>query len=494
MSGHIPNGQTDKGRDTIIDMKGLRTGVPVSKRLVISIISIIMLFVLISFIPLDQYGEKTSLALAFLVSMVAMIIFLPVNIALDGIIVALFGAALGFWDWSTIGATFGSSSFLTIFGMLIVSMGCEFTPFGARLAYFVLKRFGQKPKRMVFVLAIVSACLSAFVSNVAVIIMMSSICAEMLNAMKQQPGSSKLGRTLMLTIPMAAIVGGMALINGSPTGNTMAIQFMTNAAGGAYTVSYGQWAVCGIACFVVMIIPMCVVYIGCFKLKNSDVEVLPKKYYAKLLADLGPIGGSEIRWIITVIAMVACMLSGVKTGVAALLFAAISVFPGIGTVPADKAIKKLPIGPMMAAGTMPLLSNLFSATGLGDCMSDWITPLVIDSGPVGLSILSALLVGVMVNLFVNANLAVSALVIGIVTPVCIKLGYNPVIIMMPTMFLASFFFAMGSHNIMLLNYGYGYWSMKDPIIPGFLVVLLCAVAFPVICYFVGPIFGINIFI
>lgn len=494
MSSHIPNGQTDNGRDAIIDMKGLHTGVPVSKQLVISTISTFLLFALTRLIPLDQYGETTSLALAFLVSMIAMIIFLPVNIALKGIIVTLLGTALGFWDWSAIGSTFGSSSFLTIFGMLIVSMGCEFTQFGARLAYFVLKRFGQKPKRMVFVLAIASACLSAFVSNVAVIIMMSSICAEMLSAMKQQPGSSNLGRTLMLTIPMAAIVGGMALINGSPTGNTMAIQFMTNAAGGAYTVSYEQWAVCGITCFVIMIIPMCVVYIGCFKLKNSDVEVLPEEYYAKLLADLGPIGGSEIRWLITVIAMVACMLSGMKTGVAALLFAAISMLPGIGTVPADKAIKKLPLSAMIAAGTMPLLSVLFSETGLGDCMSDWITPLVIKSGPLGLSILSALLVGVLVNVFVNANLAVSALVIGIVTPVCIRMGYNPTIIMMPTMFIASFFFVMGSHNIMLLNYGYGYWNMKDPIIPGFLVVLLCAVAFPVICYFIGPIFGIDIFI
>ena len=183
-----------------------------------------------------------------------------------------------------------------------------------------------------------------------------------------------------------------------------------------------------------------------------------------------------------------------KTGVAALFFALISTLPGVGTVPMDKALKKLPLHAMMAAGLIPLLAKLFSDTGLGACMSDWISPLVKNMSPVGFAIVSALIMGILVNIFVNANLAVSALVIGVAAPVCVRLGYNPVVVMMPSLFIASFFFVMGSQNIMLLNNGYGYWNMKDPIVPGFLVVILCAILFPVICCLVCPLFGMPLYL
>lgn len=149
---------------------------------------------------------------------------------------------------------------------------------------------------------------------------------------------------------------------------------------------------------------------------------------------------------------------------------------------------------MMASGFVPLLAKLFSETGLGRCIGDWIGPLTHGLGPLGLSIVSALLMGVLVNAFVNANIAVLALVMGVVTPLCIELGYNPTVVLMPTMFLASFFFVMGAHNIMLLNKGYGYWNMKDPMLPGIIVVVLCAVIFPIVCYAVAPLIGLNIYI
>ncbi len=482
----------DTASDLLFDHSGLRTGIPVTRRLVLSFLAAAAALLLLRLLPLDSYGENTSLALGFLAACLILIIFSPINIAADALIVALGGIALGFWDWGSVGSTFGSSSFLSVFGMLIVAMGCEFTPFGKRLAYLVLKRFGHKPSTMVFILAVVSAALSSFVSNVAVIIMMSSICAELLSAMDQKPGSSKLGRTLMLVIPMAAIVGGMVLINGSPTGNTMAIQFLTNSTGGVYTVSYGQWAAGGISCFLITILPICLIYIRCFHLRNEEISLPPESYYGELLQSLGPVGGSEIRWVLTVVGMVACMLSGMKTGTAALLFALVTVLPGIGTVPMDKALKKLPLHAMMAAGLIPLLAKLFSDTGLGACMSDWITPLVRNVGPIGFSIITALIMGILVNIFINANLAVSALVIGVSAPVCVSLGYNPTVVMLPALFIASFFFAMGSHNIMLLNNGYGYWDMKDPIVPGFLVVIFCALVFPLICCLLLPLFGMPL--
>lgn len=481
-------------KDGIIDIHGVRTGIPITKRFVFSVVAAALSLLLISFLPLEQYGETTALALGFLVSMLILLVFCPINIAVSSIIIAVVGIFLGFWDWKGVGATFGSSAFLSILGMLIVAMGCEFTPFGKRLAYTVLNKFGNSYTGMILVMAIVSAILSSFVSTVAIIIMMSSIAAELLSAMHQTPGESKFGRALMLVVPMASIVGGIVLINGSPTGNYLAIQFLTNSTGGEYTVSYTQWAICGISCFLVTIIPICFVYIKNFKLNKSDIPSLPDNYYKILLDGLGPIGGSEIRWMIIVAAMIASMLLGMNTGTASLLFAIISMMPGIGTVPADQVFKKLPVHVMISSGLVPLLAKLFSETGLDTFMGSWISLLISNPGPLGLSIISAMTMGILVNVFVNANVAVSALVIGIFGPVCVNMGYNPVVVMMPSMFIASFFFIVGSHNIMLLNKGYGYWEMKDPILPGIIAVVFSAIAFPIVCYLVCPIFGISAYI
>lgn len=484
----------DHCKSAFFDIAGSETGVPLTWRFFVPILVAAVVFVLFNFLPLEKYGDNTALGLAFLTASIVLMISLPVNIAICGLIIAVGGVILGFWNYGDVGAVFGGSSFLSIFGMLIVSMGCEYTPFGRRMAYVVLRRFGQKSSRMVLVLAVVTACISALVSNVAVIIIMSSVCAELLQTMGQKPGESHIGKTIMLIIPMAAIVGGIVLINGSPTGNTMAISFLENASGGRFSVSYGQWAYFGISCFVVTIIPISLVYMKCCGLKHSNVVMPPSEYYEQLLRELGPLSSAEIRWLLTVTGMVASMLCGVKPGLAALGFACISMLPGIGTVPADKAIKKLPLHVMIASGFVPLLAKLFSETGLGHCIGDWIGPLIQGLGPLGLSIVSALLMGTLVNVFVNANLAVLALVMGVITPVCIKLGYNPEVVLIPSMFLASFFFVMGAHNIMLLNKGYGYWEIRDPMLPGTIVVLLCAVIFPIICCCIAPLLGMSIYI
>ena len=486
--------ETTKKHDCLIDLTGLRTGVPVSSRLILSLVGTVLLFALCTLLPLDGYGKSTAAALGFFAASIFLIIFSPVNIAVDSILIAVTGIALGFWEWEQVGQSFGSSSFLTIMGMIIVSMGSEFTPFGRRVAYTMLRRFGNHPAKVVVAIAVASACLSSFVSNVAVIIMMSGICAEILNAMGEKPGDSRIGKAIMMIIPTAAIIGGVVLINGSPTGNTMAIQFLSASTDGRFTVTYSQWALCGVPCFLVTIVPICLIYLRCFKISPKNVTMPDMSYYDRPLNELGKLGGSEIRWIVTVLAMVACMLAGMPTGMVSLLFAAVTMFPGVGTVPADKAIKKLPVQAMIAAGLMPLLSQLFSSTGLGELVSDVISPLVVNAGPLGLSIISALIMGVLVNMFVNAGLGVSALVIGMISPVCMELGYNPVPVMMPTLFIASFFFVIGSNNIMLLNMGYGYWTMKDPILPGILSVLLCAVLFPVVCCLICPAFGIPLYI
>lgn len=491
--GKGTNPSQENVKDTFLDFTGIRSGIPITRNLVIVYVVSILAFILLSKLPLSHYGEKTALALGFFVAMIMQMIFLRIPIVIPAIIIIVGGTMLELWTWGDVSATLGNSPLYSIMGMMIVAMGAEFTPIGKRIAYGFLKLFGQKPTRVIVVVGATTALISAFVSNIASIILMSSIAAGLLAAMKEEPGQSKIGRTLMPLISAASMVGGCALISGSPIGNTVAIGFMENASGGAYTVTYQQWAYMGILTFCAVVIPLCYIYIKCNKLKDEELSVLPQSYYDELLASLGPIGGSEMRWLIIVVAMVATMLSGVMgTAQAAMLFALISMLPLVGTVPVSGVFQKLPFQILVSSGMLPILARLFSDHGLGELMSDLIMPLVGNFSPLMFSIFSAVTMGVLVNGFVNATQPSSSLVISIMTPICMSLGYNPTIVMMPTLFLGSMFFVFGMNNIMLINYGYGYWEMNDTVLPGAIGVLFVAIVSSVICCLLGPVFGMPL--
>lgn len=481
-------------RDGIIDVDGLYTEAPLNKKVVLSFCLAIAVYILCSLMPLDSYGEGTARALGMLLAMIVFSIFWCYSIAIPALLCAIGGILLKHWAWKDVTAALGSSPMYTMIGMQIVALGCEFTPLGTRMAYWFLKQFGQKPVRMVVVIGVVSAILSAFVSDLAVLIMMSGIAATLLDAMGEKPGQSKIGKAMMLVVTCMSLVGGSILICGSPSGNMRAISFMESASNGEFSITFGQWAAFGVPSFILFGIPAALIYVKCAGLKNSDVDPLPRSYYDEKLKTLGPIGGSEIRWIIIVTAMITTMISGMGAGQAALMFALIAMLPGVGVVPAKKALGKIPWDNVLALCTFPLLGNLLTETGLGDLITDLLKPIVGNMSPLIFSIFACLITGILVNIFVNANIAVCAMCVTIFTPVCISLGYNPSVLLYPTLCVVSLFFCIGSNTMVLMNKGYGYWEMKDPILPGFLVICMFSLIYPIISFAMSSLIGLSIYI
>lgn len=482
-------------KDKLFDINGSSTGLPVNKKLVLSFIIAALALIICSLLPLEQYGEKCAVALGWLVATLVLLIMAPFGSRVPATFVCgIGGVFLGLWDANTIKTTLGSSSFIMVTSMIIVASGAELTPMGRRIAYWFLNKFGKKPIGIVLAIGISTAILSSFVSNIATIIMMSGIAHNILLAGNEVPGKSKLGRTLMLVVSAASMVGGVALISGSPVGNTMCISLLETATGGAYTVSYSEWAKLAVPCFLVALVPMCLFYVRCSGLKNSDCKAMPEGYYKKLLKDLGPVGGSEIRWLIITVGMVACLCLGMNMTVIPMLFAVIAVSPVFGCMPIKEALAKLPMEVLIPLGILPIMGNLFSNSGLSELISSLLGPAVDGLSPLMFSIVCALAAGIIVNVFVNAGSAANALIMGVTAPLCVSMGYNPVVVLLPTMLMVSMFFVFGANAVMMLNKGYGYWEDKDSILPGTLLILFCGIIFPVVCCLIGPIFGFPLYI
>lgn len=123
---------------------------------------------------------------------------------------------------------------------------------------------------MVFVIGLVSALLSAFISNTAVIIMMSGIVNGLLLTMGEKPGESKVGRVMMVLIVTASYIGGMALINGCSASALLGIGLLESGTGGAYTITYRQFAAVGVPGVLICLLPSLLIYVKGMGLKKSD--------------------------------------------------------------------------------------------------------------------------------------------------------------------------------------------------------------------------------
>lgn len=487
--------ETKEKKSDFLDFSGLQTGIVPNKRLLISVVLAVALYLALSMLPLEAYGENCAKGLGFCVAAIFLMVFSPLSSSIVGILMICTAPLLQLVKWADVKTACGNSSLYPMLGMTIVALGCEFTPFGKRISYWFLYKFGKKPVNMLIAIGVCAAVLSAFVSNTAVIILMSSIINTLLLTMGEKPGESKLGKVAMILVLMAAEFGGIALVNGSPAGNNFCMNALANASGDLkLSVSYSHWTKIAAPIFIVMIIPMCLIFIKWFKVKNADIKMLPPSYYKEQLEAIGPMTGAEWRWIIISIAMVAAMMLGLDNNLAAMLFALISVFPLIGVSPYKQCVKKVPWEMMISIMTIPIIGTIINTSGVSKYIQALVSPLLQGLSPLLLSIILALAGFLMANLLVNAFTGVWTFICTLGTVLAISAGYNPIVIVFPTFLTSQMMWCIGTNTIALLNRGYGWWDMKDLIGPGFISGIFASIVIPVLNYGLCALYGVSAYL
>ncbi len=442
-------------------------------------------------LPLDFISENANLGLAVVLGVMSMWIQGYFPIVVNLFIMVLVGIACGFFTLKDVQSTFGSSQFLTLVGFSIMAMGAEHTKFAKRVAYNFLKKWGKSPSLIMLALGLATAVISAFVSNTVAALIVAGIAASILAAMGEKPGSSPLGKAVMLIIPIFAMLGGSILMSGANM-NLLGIGALESASEGAYTISYGSWAVVGIVGFIILAIPIWWIYIKIMKADKIKTDV-DLKTVDEGLQELGGWSFAETRWIVTCAAMIILLISGVLSlQIAALLGAVITMCPVIGTVNAKKAMSNLPLQLLFMVGLGPLISNILTNCGIGQyavgSMFSWAAHM-----PVVVFMLVVALIYTFFNtIFPNAASGLIVAYVSLLTPMVMGMGLNPAFIVAPVCFLSSNHHAMGMNVSSIITYDYGYWKMKDCVIPGIITEIIIAVVYVLICYFLFPLTGMPI--
>ncbi len=137
------------------------------------------------------------------------------------------------------------------FGGFVIALSMEHWGLGKRIALVTLTVVGTSAAAMVKGFMLVTAVLSAFVSNTATTAMMLPIAVSVVKLLRQQPdaqnpasaeATARFGTCLMLAIAYSASVGGIMTIIGTPT-NAFLVGFLRDGIAAEYRqdLSFAGW-------------------------------------------------------------------------------------------------------------------------------------------------------------------------------------------------------------------------------------------------------------
>jgi|GEM_PF-1076629 len=483
-------------KDRFIDFGGLRSGIPLTKQKIIWIIAAIAVSVACSFISFEGYGDKAGIALGIIVGSIMLMLGGICSCGPAGAIFCFLTIVTGTLELSSLTASVGAGLFFQFVGLCIVGYGIEATPFGSRLAYIMLEKFGKNPKAVVVVMLVATAMLSSLISNFATLVLMSTITHRILTEIGQKPGDSKFGAACMLGVVVGASIGGMGFIQGSIGVNMFSINAIASGTVGNFTITAGQWAVVGWITLILLLPCVAFIYLGCIKFDSKDVQLVGTDFYRQKLKSLGSMGGSEWRWILMVVSLVVFMIKGFNTIQLMLIYTFLAVCPGIGIVSTrDAFTKAIPWEVVFSTATISMIGNVVNNNGIAKWLGDLILPVVSNVSPLIIMIVLAALAGVFINITTGTTYAAIAIFVTCTAPVIEAIGYNPSLVLMPTIIIISFMICFYAHATVYPNYSYGYYKAGDLVLPGALTVVVGVIISSLVCYLLAPtLWGVSLYI
>lgn len=137
--------------------------------------------------------------------------------------------------YKNIMAVFSDPTIMLFIGGFVLAIGLTKTGLDMYIAKVLLRPFGTKSESVLMGFIVVTAVLSAFVSNTATAAMMIAFLTPVL---KSLPADGKGRIALALAIPIGANIGGIATPIGTPP-NLIALGYLQEQLG--ITISFGEW-------------------------------------------------------------------------------------------------------------------------------------------------------------------------------------------------------------------------------------------------------------
>lgn len=156
---------------------------------------------------------------------------------------------LGFAEPASILSEYANSAIFLILGGFLVALAMERCGLHKRIAYGIVARVGEQPRRLVLGVMIATALLSMWVSNTSTTLMMLPVATSVATLLAQETASDdarsvgNFRAAMTVSVAYAATIGGLGTLIGTPT-NALVQGFAARNLG--IDLSFGDWLLFGL--------------------------------------------------------------------------------------------------------------------------------------------------------------------------------------------------------------------------------------------------------
>ena len=343
------------------------------------------------------------------------------------------------------------------------------TGLGYRLSLWLTPMFGQRSDNVLLAFMISTALVSTVLADIPTAVVFASIAVPLLQKNNCLPGRSNFGRALMMGIPTAATIGGVATPAGSGL-NVLTLNLLKSTAN--VDVNFVQWAAVGFP-FALILTVLCWWILK--RMVPSELAVVTGfEDLRSVRTSLGPLSPGERRFLVLFSITIVLWVTGYWTGLdlvtVAMVSAALLFFPGIDLLTWDEARVRIGWDAVLLVAASNALAMALNSTGA----ARWIATGALG----GLGSLSALPLlaavvsfGIFFHYIVPVSSAGLAVSIPVIATVASQAGVNPALVIVPLGFCASCFMLLPIDPCPLSTYHHGYWKIPDMLKPGLVMSL-----------------------
>jgi len=361
---------------------------------------------------------------------------------------------------------------------------------GRRFALWLFAHAGTTTKGALLALMIASAVMSALVSDVPACAIGMALAIPVLNKLNIKPGSSNIGKAMMMGIPIAALTGGVATPAGSSI-NILGLNLLKKAAG--IDVGFLHWMALGIP-MVLILIPFA--WWALLKCYPPEIESMgDTSEFKEELRSMGKFSVSEKK-VLTILAILFVLwiastwIKQIDVATVSILGAVAMFLPGLNLLKWRDAEAAIGWETVLMIGSVISLGIAASDTGLAACLvkntlggiTGWNIVLLV-------AMISAF--AVILHLPLPIAPAINAVLIPAMVVLAKDAGFNPAIFALPVAFTASCAFLLPLEAVCLVTYSKGYYRMLDMFLPGTLISIAWVIVMTAVMFLIGPMVGFG---
>ena len=338
-----------------------------------------------------------------------------------------------------------------------ISYSISSTNLSKRMLMVLMRTFGKNVKTIILAIMLCTGVLSSIMSNVAAVMIFIAVAMTFLEIYDDEQDKRRAGRTLMIALPIASMLGGMITPAGSSL-NLLCLSWLEQITG--LRVQFVQWMAMGIPLFVVLL-PLA--WLIVIKI-NKPVDLPQEKIQAFILKNKidEPFSFKEKYVLVVILGMFVCWVIGswipvFNVTVVAAVGVALMFLPRIEIMTWNDLNREVSWPAIILLGSIISVGNVLVQTEASTWFVSLILPTSLSLPAIVVVFIVAILIFLLLIIIPVAPALISVLAVPLVG-LAAAAGFSPVLLIMTMGLTVCNCFLLPFDTVPLITYMKGYFT------------------------------------